>query len=333
MQPMRLTRLTLRQMAYFEAVARHRHFGRAAGACAVSQPALSVQIQELERELGVSLVERNRGGVALTPQGEDVLQRVRRILGEVQDLMDCATQIEAFDTIRLGVIPTIAPYLMPAILEAFGLENATAQLQVRETQTQRLIEELEQGSIDLMLAALPISSPGIEVQPLFRDRFFLVVPAGAKIGPRIDSIGSIGPHRLLLLEEGHCLREQALSVCSMADKDMLASLGATSLATLIELVAAGMGVTLLPELCLPSLHGDTRVRVVPFRGSAPFRTIGLAWRKTSGRKVVFRRLGELIVKARKPGQRPALSQPLPKPSSSDAQETRARSGRTSKSGH
>ena len=300
MQPVRLTRLTLRQMVYFEAVARHRHFGRAAEACAVSQPALSVQIQELERELGVSLVERNRGGVTLTPQGEYVLQRVRRILGEVQDLMDCATQIEGFGPIRLGVIPTIAPYLMPAILEAFGLENASMQLQVRETQTQRLIEELEQGNIDLMLAALPISSPVIEVQPLFRDRFFLVAPADSKIGPRIDSVAAIGHYRLLLLEEGHCLREQALSVCSMADKDMLASLGATSLATLIELVAAGMGVTLLPELCLPSLHGDQRVRVVPFRGPAPFRTIGLAWRKTSGRKAVFRRLGELIAEAGRP---------------------------------
>jgi len=297
-QPLRLTRLTLRQLAYFEAVARHRHFGRAAEACAVSQPALSVQIQELERELGVALVERNRGGVALTPQGEYVLQRVRRILGEVQDLMDCA-QSEAIGTVRLGVIPTVAPYLMPAILEAFRKQSATAQLQVRETQTQRLVEELEQGSIELMLAALPIDSPVIDVRPLFHDRFFLVVPASSRIGPKVDSIAAIRSHRLLLLEEGHCLREQALSVCSMADKEMLASLGATSLATLIELVAAGMGVTLLPELCLPSIKGDSRVRVVPFRGAAPFRTIGLAWRKTSGRKSAFQRLGELIVQTHK----------------------------------
>lgn len=298
MQPLRLTRLTLRQLAYFEAVARHRHFGRAAEACAVSQPALSVQIQELERELGVALVERNRGGVALTPQGEYVLQRVRRILGEVQDLMDCA-QSEAIGTVRLGVIPTIAPYLMPAILEAFRKQSATAQLQVRETQTQRLVEELEQGSIELMLAALPIESPVIDVRSLFQDRFFLVVPANSRIGPKVDSIAAIQSHRLLLLEEGHCLREQALSVCSMADKEMLASLGATSLATLIELVAAGMGVTLVPELCLPSIKGDSRVRVVPFRGAAPFRTIGLAWRKTSGRKSAFQRLGELIIQTHK----------------------------------
>jgi len=298
----RLPRLTLRQLAYFEAVARHKHFGRAAEACAVSQPALSVQIQELERELGASLVERNRSGVALTPQGEYVVQRVRRILGEIQDLMDCA-QNEAIGTLRLGVIPTIAPYLMPAILKAFQKQSPTAQLQVRETQTARLIEELEQGNIELVLAALPIASPVIEVLPLFQDRFFLIVPANSRIGPKIDSIAAIQSHKLLLLEEGHCLREQALSVCSMADKEMLSSLGATSLATLIELVAAGMGVTLLPELCLPSIKSDNRVRVVRFRGAAPSRTIGLAWRKTSGRKSVFRRLGALIFQTHKAHRR------------------------------
>jgi len=298
----RLPRLTLRQLAYFEAVARHKHFGRAAEACAVSQPALSVQIKELERELGASLVERNRSGVALTPQGEYVVQRVRRILGEIQDLMDCA-QNEAIGTLRLGVIPTIAPYLMPAILEAFQKQSPTAQLQVRETQTARLIEELEQGNIELVLAALPIASPVIEVLPLFQDRFFLIVPANSRIGPKIDSIAAIQSHKLLLLEEGHCLREQALSVCSMADKEMLSSLGATSLATLIELVAAGMGVTLLPELCLPSIKSDNRVRVVRFRGAAPSRTIGLAWRKTSGRKSVFRRLGALIFQTHKAHRR------------------------------
>lgn len=323
--PMRPMRLTLRQLAYFEAVARHRHFGRAAEACAVSQPALSVQVQELERELGAQLVERNRGGIALTPQGEYVLQRVRRILGEVQDLMDCASQIEAVGTIRLGVIPTIAPYLMPAILEAFGNESASAQLQVRETQTQRLVEELEQGSIDLLLAALPIVTPGIEVQPLFRDRFYLAVPAGSDVGPRITSIAAVAPHRLLLLEEGHCLRDQALSVCTAADREMLASLGATSLATLTELVAAGMGVTLLPELCLPSVQGDARIRIVPFRGTAPFRTVGLAWRKSSGRKAAFRRLGELILQARKAQRQPA-STCAPKPSFSTARAMRAQSG-------
>ncbi|MCL4765867.1 MAG: LysR family transcriptional regulator [Hyphomicrobiaceae bacterium] len=301
--PLRPTRLTLRQLAYFEAVVRHKHFGRAAEACAVSQPALSVQIQELERELGVVLVERGRGSVALTPQGEFVAQRARRILGEVQDLMDSAPRADALGAIRLGVIPTIAPYLMPAILGALGSGGAAARIQVRETQTQRLLEELEQGSLDLLLAALPVSSPGIEAHALFCDRFFLAVPASSDIGPRIGSIAAVAPHRLLLLEEGHCLRDQALSVCSAADKDMLASLGATSLATLIELVAAGMGVTLLPELCLPSVHDDRRVRIVPFRGPAPFRTVGLVWRKSSGRKATFRRLGELIADARRSQQR------------------------------
>ncbi len=299
MQPIRLPRLTLRQLAYFEALARHRHFGRAAEACAVSQPALSVQIRELEAELGVLLVERSRGGAGLTPQGEHVLGRVRRILGEVQDLVDSAPEPGSAGTIRLGVIPTIAPYLMPAILAAAGGGEAAAQIQVRETQTQRLLEELEQGSLDLLLTALPVSSPGIEVQALFRDRFYLAAPAGSDIGPQIGSIAAVAPHRLLLLEEGHCLRDQALSVCSAADKEMLESLGATSLATLIELVAAGMGVTLLPELCLPSVHGDRRVRIVPFRGPAPFRTVGLVWRKSSGRKAAFRRLGGIIAAARK----------------------------------
>ncbi len=303
MQPVRLCRVTLRQLAYFEALARTRHFGRAAELCAISQPALSVQIQELERELGVLLVERSRGGIALTPQGEYVVRRIRRILGEVQDLVDSASQIEAAGTIRLGVIPTIAPYLMPVIFTAVSRKSPSIQIQVRETQTHRLLEELEQGSIDLLLAALPIASPGIEVQPLFRDRFFLAVPANATIGARVSSIASLAPYRLLLLEEGHCLRDQALSACNSADKEMQASLGATSLATLIELVAAGMGVTLLPELCLPSVHEDSRIRVVPFRGAAPYRTVGLAWRKSSGQKTTFRRLAELITQARRSQRR------------------------------
>jgi LysR family hydrogen peroxide-inducible transcriptional activator len=304
-RPLRPTRLTLRQLAYFEAVARHKHFGRAAAACAVSQPALSVQIQELERELGVMLVERGRGSVALTSQGQYVAGRARRILGEVQDLIDSAPQSDAVTTIRLGVIPTIAPYLMPAILDALGSKRVAARIQLRETQTQRLLEELEQGNIDLVLAALPVSRPGTEVQPLFRDRFFWAVPAGAAdIGPRIEGIASVAPYRLLLLEEGHCLRDHALSACSVADKEMLDSLGATSLATLIELVAAGMGVTLLPELCLASVRGDRRIRIVPVRGPAPFRTVGLVWRKTSARKVEYRRLGELVAAARKSQEQP-----------------------------
>ena len=304
-RPLRPTRLTLRQLAYFEAVARYEHFGRAAAARAASHPALSVQIQELERELGIMLVERGRGSVALTPQGQYVAKRARRILGEVQDLIDCAPQAEAVSTIRLGVIPTIAPYLMPAIFDALGSKRAGTRIQLRETQTQRLLEELEQGSIDLVLAALPVAHPGTEVQPLFRDRFFWAVPAAADIGRRIDGIATVAPYRLLLLEEGHCLRDQALSACSAADKEMLDSLGATSLATLIELVAAGMGVTLLPELCLASVHGDRRIRIVPFRGPAPFRTVGLVWRKTSARKAEYRRLGELVAVARKSQDQPA----------------------------
>ncbi len=303
-RPLRPTRLTLRQLAYFEAVARHRHFGRAASACAVSQPALSVQVQELERELGVMLVERGRGSVALTPQGQYVAKRARRILGEVQDLIDSAPRAEGVSTIRLGVIPTIAPYLMPTILNALARKRAGTKIQLRETQTQRLLEELEQGSIDLVLAALPVASPGTESQALFRDRFFWAVPAEADIGQRFDNIASVAPYRLLLLEEGHCLRDQALSACSAADKEMLGSLGATSLATLVELVAAGMGVTLLPELCLPSVHGDQRIRIVPFRGPAPFRTVGLVWRKTSARKMEYRRLGELVAAARKSQAQP-----------------------------
>ena len=164
-RPLRPTRLTLRQLAYFEAVARHKHFGRAAAACAVSQPALSVQVQELERELGVVLVERGRGSVVLTSQGQYVADRARRILGEVQDLIDSAPQSDAVTTIRLGVIPTIAPYLMPAILDALGSKRVATRIQLRETQTQRLLEELEQGSIGLVLAALPVSRPGTEVEP------------------------------------------------------------------------------------------------------------------------------------------------------------------------
>lgn len=294
----RVPRISLRQLAYFESLARHLHFGRAAEASAVSQPALSVQIRELERELGTVLLERGRGGVALTPQGEYVARHGRRILGGVKDLVEGAPRAQIAGAIRLGVIPTVAPYLMPVILGPKEQGGASFQVQVRESQTRRLIEELEQGSLDVLILALPVVGPGLESMPLFSDPFLLAVPASAAMPAEVAGVGDVAPLPLLLLEEGHCLRDQALSVCSMADKQLLASLGATSLPTLLELVAAGMGATLLPELCRPGAEGDARIRLVPFRAPAPSRTLGLVWRRTSTRKPAFRQLGNLVARAR-----------------------------------
>lgn len=294
---MGLPRLTLRQLCYFGAVARLSHFGRAAEICAVSQPALSVQIQELERTLGVELVERGRGSIVLTPEGKEIARRARRILGEVEDLVAAVSSGAEGRALRLGVIPTIAPYLVPRLLNGFVALGRKIAIEVRESQTGRLVDELTQGQLDVALIALPAATSDLEVQPLFDDPFLLATPADLDLGDEVG-VEVLGNHRLLLLEEGHCLREQALGVCRLASPEALTSLGATSLTTLIELVAAGQGVTLLPALAEPAFCNHPRLRLVRLRAPAPHRTIALAWRSSSPRKTLLRRLGTYITSRR-----------------------------------
>lgn len=288
--------ITLKQLRYLSALSHHRHFGKAAKACAVTQPALSMQIQELEAELGVSLVERRPGEVTLTDIGEDVVHRAERVLAGTRDLADFARHRGRLLTgrLQLGVIPSIAPYVLPKILPVLQRRYPDLQVVLRETQTWALIEELTRGALDVIMLALPANDAEIESIRLFDDPFLLAVPStdNRSERERVD-VRDIDMQRLLLLEEGHCLRDQALAFCSSAHPDV--SLGATSLATVMQMVANGYGVTLLPRVAVDVELRDERVKLLRFAEPEPGRTVGLAWRRTSPRKVDFAALGQLII--------------------------------------
>ena len=293
--------ITLRQLRYFTALARHRHFGRAAEDCAVTQPALSMQIRELERMLGVSLAERRPNDVILTQAGRDVVERAEAILSAAQDLVDIARHRGAplRGVLRLGVIPTVAPYVLPRLLPVLQARHPELKLHIRETQTPVLAEELTAGALDAVMLALPLEG-GFDSLPLFEDRFLFAVPATHHLPEtaRID-VKAVDPRDLILLEEGHCLRDQALAFCAVNGRGPPAAthLGASSLATVTQMVASGYGVTLLPEIAVGVELRDKRVRAIRFRDPQPKRVIGLAWRKTSPRIADFRALGEAVVAA------------------------------------
>lgn len=302
--------LTFRQLRYFEQLARSRHFGRAADACSVTQPALSMQIRDLEAELGGRLVERAREGVKLTELGEDVAARASSILSAVRDLETRArigTEGLA-GPIRLGVIPSIAPYLLPRLLPAIRVRHPDAQLSLRETQTTTLMRELLAGDLDAVVMSLPIDDPDVEGEALFDDAFLLAVPGDSPLaGHNVATAELLHDEELLLLEDGHCFRDQALTVCRTIDPRRLKSFGATSLTTLMQLVANGQGITLLPRLFVDSeAREDPRVRLLKFEDPEPKRTLALAFRRTSPAKAGFRALAETI-RAMKAGdlERPA----------------------------
>lgn len=300
--------LSLRQIRYFDALARTRHFGRAAELVNVSQPALSMQIKELETLLGAALIERRRNDVRLTPLGAEVQRRAHDILNAARDLVDYARHGERTLTgpLSLGIIPSIAPYLLPDALPLLRTRFPDLRLRFRETQTRMLVEELVAGDLDVVLLSLPLAHPEIETAGLFDDRFLFVTQArraGASGDERI-SLSSIDESRLLLLEEGHCLRDQALQFCSAARSAVSSGkpdLGATSLSTIMQLIANGFGATLLPEMAVHAEIGGNRdVRAQRFADPEPSRQIGLAWRRRSPRKQDFRALGEAIRESRAP---------------------------------
>lgn len=290
--------ITLRQLRYLDALARHRHFGRAAEDCAVSQPALSMQIRELERFLGIELVERRTGEARLTATGVDIARRAKQILSAVNDLADFAHHRGKVlcGPLRLGVIPSVAPYLLPRVLPLLQERYPELRLELHETQTLALLRELEGGSLDVVLVALPLVNPDLETLPLFDDAFLLAVPAGEKLARTKITPDSIDTRRLILLEEGHCLRDQALAFCSVSNRDTM-ELGATSLTTVMQMVANGYGVTLLPEIAVGAEVRDKRVRLLPFSDPKPSRTLGLAWRRTTSRLRDFQALGETVKEA------------------------------------
>ena len=280
--------VTLRQLRYLDALAETLHFGQAADVCAVTQPALSMQIKELEDELRLSLIERRKTGLELTEQGEEIARRGRTILASVRNLLDYAKHRERVlsGSLKLGAIPSIAPYLLPAALPELQRRFPDLSLHLRETITETLVRELVSGDLDLILVALPINNPEIETLHLFDDKFMLA--ARAMKGKHAKATEMLARQRLLLLEEGHCLRDQALSFCRMVTPEARETFGASSLATIVQMVAHGHGITLLPEMAVANeLHQRSDICLLHFPAPEPKRDIGLAWRKTSPRKQDF----------------------------------------------
>jgi len=289
--------ITLRQLRYLTSLARHRHFGRAAADCAVTQPALSMQVRALEREIGTELVERRPGEIALTDTGLDVAQRAEQILTATRDLVDFARYRDVLSgRLALGIIPTLAPYILPRVLPHLQAKYPQLRLEVRETQTKLLLDELTRGELDAVMLALPADGADMETLALFDDAFLLAVPAADVLSARSRvGVEDVDQHRLILLEEGHCLRDQALAFCATSRRDAPAGLGATSLATVMQMVANGYGVTLLPEVAVDAEVRDKRVKLLRFSAPEPARTIGLAWRRTSPRRKDFQALGQIII--------------------------------------
>ena len=291
--------ISLKQLRYFDAVARASHFGKAAEQCAVTQPALSMQIQELEKFLGVQLIERSRSGAMLTEAGREVAVRAAKVLTELRDIVDYARRQSGLaGPLHFGVIPSIAPYVLPALLPVVRDTYPDLELHLRETQTQHLLDELADGHLDLLLLALPIEHAEVETTRLFTDRFLLAMPKSRRITNRVRATPELlRQDRLLLLEEGHCLRDQALAFCELRRVDNIDTFGASNLSTIVQMVANGLGLTLLPELAvdLEVRRGD--IRLMRFTDPQPRRTIGLAWRKSSPRKRHFAELGKLITQA------------------------------------
>jgi LysR family transcriptional regulator, hydrogen peroxide-inducible genes activator len=274
--------VTLKQLRYFDALARHCHFGRAAEACAISQPALSMQIKEMEETLGGVLLERGARQVGLTKFGEGIARRVRDILRSVDELKDFAraSRDRLAGRLRIGMIPTIAPYLLPTVIGNLARLHPELDIHVRETLTQKLIQELAEGRLDTAIVALPVSEPSLAEVALFSENFLLVRP-GEDEGTPVPSSEALREMRLLLLEEGHCFRDQALSFCNMQSSPPREVLDANSLSTLVQMVSAGIGVTLIPEMAVAVETRRALVSVARFKNPQPSRTIGMVWRKTS----------------------------------------------------
>jgi LysR family transcriptional regulator, hydrogen peroxide-inducible genes activator len=274
--------VTLRQLRYFDALARHGHFGRAAEACSISQPALSMQIKEMEEALGGMLLERSARQVALTRFGEELVERVRDILRSVEELGDFARAAHArfVGRLHIGMIPTVAPYLLPKVIGNLSRTYPELDIQVREALTPRLIQELAEGRLDTAILALPVSEPSLTEVALFSENFLLVRPREDERTP-VPSSEMLREMRLLLLEEGHCFRDQALSFCKKQSSAPREMLDANSLSTLVQMVSAGIGVTLIPEMAVAVETRSASVSVARFKNPQPSRTIGMVWRKTS----------------------------------------------------
>ncbi|MBN9136581.1 hydrogen peroxide-inducible genes activator [Phyllobacterium sp.] len=289
---------SVRQMRYFDILATTLHFRKAAELARISQPALSAQIAEMEQRLGTPLFERTRRTVVLTDMGKRLLPRVRGILNGVRSLEELASQRRGIlqGRLRLGIIPTIAPYLLPILIPELREAYPELTIELREAVTSKLVEDLRLGDLDALIAALPIDSDGIVAKPLFRDRFLIATSSNdTDILTSPMTQESVALERLLLLEEGHCLRDQALAVCTSVKQRQLVNYGATSMTTLLQMVSHGMGLTLIPEIAVRTEASRNNVRILAFADPEPSREIGLIWRRQSERRDDFEALAATIV--------------------------------------
>jgi len=286
--------MNLRDLKYLVAVADNKHFGKAAKISHVSQPALSMQVQKLESELGVQLLERTNKTVMVTEIGKDIVERARKIIQETEEIKAIAkTHQDPFaGRIRLGAFPTLAPYFFPTIVPKISKALPKLKLFLVEEKTEQLLDQLKNGTLDAAIIALPVHGEQLQTLPLFEDEFLLAVHAKHHLAKRkrVDQSNLEG-EPLLLLEEGHCLRNHALVVCSLMQTGEVQDFRATSLETLRQMVASSIGITLIPKIAVQK-HKD--ISYIPFTAPAPSRTIVLVWRKTSARGACFEKIGQLI---------------------------------------
>ena len=293
--------LTLRQLRYFEALAEEHNFARAAERVHISQPALSMQMRELEAALGVQLIERLPREARLTPAGRDVLARGAKILRDVRELEALGRAAALEGRLQLGIIPTIAPYLLPGVLARLRATDITRDLRLREARTEQLIDELEAGALDAVVLATSSGRAGLVEVPLFEDQFVLAGSAA-----RLRALGqaeglrprSLDPDQLLLLDEGHCLADQALEVCGLTRRVQRIDLGASSLSTLVGLVAEGFGLTLLPEIALAQeAKAAPKMALMRFADPAPARQVVLVGRTATPGEGWFSDLARILAEA------------------------------------
>lgn len=289
---------SIKQLKYLCAVAEHKHFSKAAAACHVTQSTLSVAIQDLESKLGVVVFERNKKTVLITPLGEKLLHQARGILGAVEDFVSLARANEGAlsGEIRLGVIPTIGPFILPPILKNLRKSYPKLKLYLKEALSAQLLLQLQQGRLDLIMLAFPYAMPDMETVSLFRDEFLLCLPPGHKLEKAKQvKQQQLRGESLLLLEEGHCLRDHALEACKLQSADTDLVYQGTSLHTLVQMVANGLGVTLLPEMAVQAnVLGDTHLQLKRFSSENVSREIGMAWRRSDPRRDDYLLLAEFV---------------------------------------
>jgi LysR family hydrogen peroxide-inducible transcriptional activator len=290
--------LKLKDLRYLVAVADERHFGRAAARCFVSQPTLSAQLQKLEQGLGVQLIERAPNNVSLTQAGQEIVARARRILEAADEVVSLAhgQRDPLAGKLRMALLPTIGPYLLPTVVPLVRKSLPRLELRLYEYQTGAMLEKLRTGELDLGILALPVDSAGLQSRELYREAFVVALPAQHPLAARNTiRIADLKNEKLLLLEEGHCLRDQALEVCSRVGMRDQQDFRATSLETLRQMVATGAGITLLPELAGRGAYRSARGVVLrPFAKPVPVRHIGALWRKTTARQAAIDALCKLI---------------------------------------